>query len=119
MEFKFPSQIKTKSCPPGTKNKRSSVEARLGKNSTWRNLSRFEHDIDQTCQIEGKRDRVGRGRRVNRTNRDGRASRAGRGGRASRAKKGGRVSRTTGGSRVGRVGRARTRVKEVGIAETD
>ena len=125
LEFKSPSQIKTKGRSPGAKNKRSSVEAGLGENSTRRDLSRFEHNVDQTSQIGVEHDRVGRGGRVNRTNRGGRASRVGRGGRVGRANRGGRVSRTAGGGRVGRanqvgrVGRARTRVEEAGIAETD
>ena len=119
LEFKSPSQIKTKGRSPGAKNKRSSVEAGLGENSTRRDLSRFEHNVDQTSQIGVEHDRVTRSRRVNRTNRGGRASRAGRSGRVGRANRDRRISRTIGGGRVGRVGRARTRVEEVGIAETD
>ena len=114
MEFKSPSQIKTKGRPPGAKNKkRSSVEAELGESSTRRDPSRFEYDVDQTPQIGAENGRVSRGGRVDRTNRGGRASKADRGGRVGRADRGRRVSRTAGGGRVGRanqvgrVGRAR------------
>ena len=88
-------------------------------NSTRQDLSRFKHDIDQISQIEGERDRVGRGRRVNRINIGGRASRAGRSGRIGKANRDERVSRTARGERFSRVGRARTRVKEAGIAKTN
>ena len=119
MEFKSLSQIKTKGRPPGAKNKRPNIEAGLEENLTWRDLSRFEHDVDQTSQIRVEHDRVSRSRRVNRTNRGGRASRAGKSRRVGRANRGRRISRTVGGRRVSRVGRARTRVEEVGIVETD
>ena len=137
MEFKSPSQIKTKSRPPGAKNKkRSSVEVELGESSTRQDLSRFEHNVDQTSQIGVENSRVGRGGRVNRTNKGGRANKTDRSERVGRANRGERVSRTTRGGRVGRanqvgkVGRARgeknrsvitnrTRAEEAGIAETD
>ncbi len=47
LEFKSLSQIKTKDSPLGIKNKRFSIEARLGEYSTQQDLSRFEYNIDQ------------------------------------------------------------------------
>ncbi len=101
MEFKFPSQIKTKGRLPGAKNKkRSNIEAELEESSTCRDLSRFEHDVDQTSQIGVENGGVGRGGRV------GRANQVGKVGRAR-------------GERNRCVTTNRTRVEEAGIAETD
>lgn len=51
LEFKSSSQIKIKGRPSDVKNKRSSIKARLGENSTWKDISRFEYNIDQISQI--------------------------------------------------------------------
>lgn len=97
LEFKSPSQIKTKGRPPLVPKikKESSTEAELGESSTHRDLSRFEQWNGRTSGVD-------------------------RGGRVRRANRGGQVSRTAGGGRVGRAGRVgRGRGKRNGSVTPD
>lgn len=70
LEIKFPSQIKTKSCPPGVKNKkRSSSKAELRESSTCQDFLKFEYETGQIFQVgmkNGRASRANKGRRVRR-----------------------------------------------------
>ena len=105
MEIKFPSQIKTKGCLPGAKNKkRSNAKAELGESSTHLDLSRFEYEAGQIPQVGVENGRAGK------ANRGRRVDKADKGRRIGRANRGGRVNKTAGRKRVGKaskIGRVR------------